>query len=54
MFAIHRTLTLVGLTVAAGQTVDADNLVHQARLSVTTRTSYGWTAQTAISGYISC
>ena len=36
------------------QTVDADNLNLQPRLSVTTLTSYGWTAQSAISGYISC
>jgi hypothetical protein len=36
------------------QTVDADNLALQPRLSVTTLTSYGWTAQSAVSGYITC
>jgi hypothetical protein len=41
-------------TLSTGQIVDADNLSYQPRLSVTTLTSYGWTAQTAVSGYISC
>jgi hypothetical protein len=41
-------------TLSTGQTVDADYLVYQPRLSVSTLTSYGWTAQSAISGYISC
>jgi hypothetical protein len=41
-------------TVSTSQTVDADNLAYQPRLSVTTLTSYGWTARSAISGYISC
>jgi len=40
--------------LSTSQTVDADNLAYQPRLSVTTLTSYGWTAQSAISGYISC
>jgi hypothetical protein len=40
--------------LTTSQTVDADNLAYQPRLSVTTLTSYGWTAQTAISGVISC
>jgi len=41
-------------TLFTSQTVDADNLSLQPRLSVTTLTSYGWTAQSAVSGYISC
>ena len=41
-------------TLSTSSTVDADNLVYQPRLSVTTLTTYGWTAQSAISGYISC
>jgi uncharacterized membrane protein len=41
-------------TLSTSQTVDADNLAYQPRLSVTTLTNYGWTAQSAISGYISC
>jgi hypothetical protein len=41
-------------TLSTNQNVDADNLVYQPRLSVTTLTSYGWTARSAISGYISC
>ena len=41
-------------TLSTSQVVDADNLAYQPRLSVTTLTSYGWTAQSAISGYISC
>jgi hypothetical protein len=47
------TQTAAG-TLSTSQTVDADNLVYQPRLSVTALTSYGWTAQSAISGYISC
>jgi hypothetical protein len=47
------TQTAAG-TLTTSQTVDADNLAYQPRLSVTTLTSYGWTAQTAVSGYISC
>ena len=41
-------------TLSTSQTVDADNLVYQPRLSVTTLTSYGWTAQSALTGYVSC
>jgi hypothetical protein len=41
-------------TLSTGQTVDADNLVYQPRLSVTTLTSYGWTAQSALTGYVTC
>jgi hypothetical protein len=40
--------------LSTSDTVDADALVYQPRLSVTTLTSYGWTAQSAISGIISC
>ena len=41
-------------TLSTSQTVDADNLAYQPRLSVTTLTNYGWTAQSALTGYISC
>jgi hypothetical protein len=41
-------------TLSTSDTVDADALAHQPRLSVSTLTSYGWTAQSTISGYISC
>lgn len=41
-------------TLSTSTTVDADNLAYQPRLSVSTLTSYGWTAQSTISGYISC
>jgi len=41
-------------TLFTSQTVDADNLAYQPRLSITTLTSYGWTAQSAVTGYISC
>jgi hypothetical protein len=41
-------------TLSTSATVDADNLVYQPRLSVSTLTSYGWTAQSTISGYLSC
>jgi hypothetical protein len=41
-------------TLSTSQTVDADNLAYQPRLSVTTLTSYGWTAQSALTGYVSC
>jgi len=40
--------------LSTSSTVDADNLVYQPRLSVTTLTTYGWTAQSALTGYISC
>jgi hypothetical protein len=41
-------------TLSTSQTVDADNLVYQPRLSVTTLTSYGWSTQSALTGYVSC
>ena len=41
-------------TLSTSQTVDADNLVYQPRLSVTTLTSYGWTKQSALTGYVTC
>ena len=40
--------------LSTSSTVDADNLAYQPRLSVTTLTTYGWTAQSAPTGYISC
>ena len=41
-------------TLSTSQTVDADNLAYQPRLSVTTLTSYGWTAQSPLTGYVTC
>jgi hypothetical protein len=41
-------------TLFTSQTVDADNLALQPRLSVTTLTSYGWTAETAQSAVLTC
>jgi hypothetical protein len=41
-------------TLSTSQTVDADNLAYQPRLSVTTLTSYGWSTQSALTGYVSC
>ena len=37
-------------TLSTSSTVDADGLVYQPRLSVTTLTSYGWTARSALTG----
>jgi hypothetical protein len=56
MFGIRRGLILTVLTgtAIAGDTTDADALAYQPRLSVSTLTSYGWTAQFAMTGYISC
>lgn len=48
-FAMAQTTSLF-----TSDTVDADALVYQPRLSVTTLTNYGWTAQSAISRIISC
>jgi|1185.fasta_scaffold111736_2 hypothetical protein len=45
--------TAVG-TLSTSQTVDADNLVYQPRLSVTTLTSYGWTKQSVVTGVVTC
>ena len=45
--------TAVG-TLSTSQTVDADNLVYQPRLSVTTLTSYGWTTRSVLTGYVTC
>jgi hypothetical protein len=47
------TQTAAG-TRSTSQTVDADNLAYQPRLSVTTLTTYGWTARSALTGYITC
>jgi hypothetical protein len=41
-------------TLSASSTADADNLAYQPRLSVTTLTSYGWSTQSALTGYVSC
>ena len=41
-------------TLSTSQTVDADNLAYQPRLSVTTLTSYGWTAESAKSAVLAC
>jgi hypothetical protein len=41
-------------TLSTSATVDADNLVYQPRLAVMTLTSYGWSAQSTLTGYISC
>ena len=41
-------------TLSTNQTVDADSLAYQPRLSVTTLTSYGWSAQSALTGYVTC
>ena len=41
-------------TLSTSQTVDADNLAYQPRLSVTTLTSYGWTAESGKTGVITC
>jgi hypothetical protein len=41
-------------TLSASSTADADNLAYQPRLSVTTLTSYGWSTQSALTGYLSC
>lgn len=51
--AYPMTQTTAG-TLSTSQTVDADNLALQPRLSVSTLTSYGWTAQSALTGYVTC
>jgi hypothetical protein len=45
--------TAVGVHTTSA-TVDADYLAYQPRLSVTTLTSYGWTASTAPTPVLSC
>jgi hypothetical protein len=40
--------------LSTSQSVDADNLAYLPRLSVTTLTSYGWTATTPQTPVISC
>jgi hypothetical protein len=49
MNTVRRGLLLVPLTVTAPSTVG-----YQPRLSVSTLTSYGWTAESARTGVISC
>jgi hypothetical protein len=41
-------------TTTATGVVDADNLAYQPRLSVTTLTTYGWTATSAKTAVLSC
>jgi hypothetical protein len=41
-------------TLSASGIADADDLSDQPRLSVTTLTSYGWTAQSTLTRYVSC
>lgn len=40
--------------LSTSDVVDADYLAYQPRLSVTTTTSYGWTATTPVSAVLSC
>jgi len=48
---LHHIAVLFPFTVGV---VAGASLVHQPRLSVTTLTTYGWTAQSAPTGSISC
>ena len=41
-------------TLSTSASVDAGNLGYQPRLSVTTLTTYGWTARSALTGVITC
>jgi hypothetical protein len=41
-------------TLSTSASVDAGYLVYQPRLTVTTLTSYGWTATTAKSAVVTC
>jgi hypothetical protein len=41
-------------TLSTSASVDAGNLVYQPRLSVTTLTSYGWTATTLPTAVLTC
>jgi hypothetical protein len=50
--AVYPVAQTAALTTSA--TVDADNLVLQPRLSVTTLTGYGWTATSAVTAVLSC
>jgi hypothetical protein len=40
--------------LSTSASVDAGYVGYQPRLTVTTLTTYGWTAQSALSGYITC
>jgi hypothetical protein len=51
---VHPMTQTAAGTLSTSQSVDADNLAYQPRLSVTTLTSYGWTAQTPLTGYVTC
>jgi hypothetical protein len=50
--AVYPVAQTAALTTSAA--VDADNLVLQPRLSVTTLTGYGWTATSAVTAVLSC
>jgi hypothetical protein len=50
--SVYAMAQTAGLTTSAD--VDADYLYYQPRLSVTTLTSYGWTATTALTAVLSC
>jgi len=50
--SVYPMTQTAALTTSAA--VDADNLVLQPRLSVTTLTGYGWTATSAITPVLSC
>jgi hypothetical protein len=50
--AVYPVAQTAALTTSAA--VDADNLVLQPRLSVTTLTGYGWTATSAATAVLSC
>ena len=51
MKTLHHIAVQFRFTVAV---IAGASLVYQPRLSVTTLTTYGWTAQSAPTGYISC
>jgi hypothetical protein len=50
--SVYAMAQTAGLTTSAD--VDADYLYYQPRLSVTTLTSYGWTATSALTAVLSC
>ena len=54
MIAVRRTATSPLSHGVSGYLVDADYLAYQPRLSVTTLTSYGWTATTAQTPVLTC
>jgi hypothetical protein len=50
--SVYGMAQTAALTTSAG--VDADYLYYQPRLSVTTLTSYGWTATSAVTAALAC